>query len=158
MLVLIAGVVLLTLKKPDPKKKKTTGAAVGGGLAGPSRTSRRYGRNTPKPGEENDEEEEEEEDGDGDGDGRGGDAIALAERGARPAGHSSKTPSWEVGEDSEEDEPDHTKPPLANATEAESSQRRTLPNGLLEARGLMSRGEEGDDNDFGEFATPSHPK
>jgi hypothetical protein len=133
---LIGGVVLLTLKKPEPKK-----IAANIGAASSIRTSRGFSRNTPKPEEDDDEQERDE--------------ISLAERGSRP-GHS-KTLSWEVGDDSDDDI-DPTKPPVSIAAEAEASQRRTLPDGLIEARGLISRGDEGDDNDFGEFATPVLPK
>jgi hypothetical protein len=136
--VLIGGVVLLTLKKPEPKRTAAAGAP------GSSRTSRGFSRHTPRPEEEEEEDE------------RQGDGISLAERGSRP-GHS-KALSWQVGDDSEDDDIDPTKPPVSIATEAETSQRRTLPEGPIEARGLMLRGDEADDNDFGEFATPVHPK
>lgn len=133
---LIGGVVLLTLKKPEPKK------SAAAGVPGSSRTSRGFSHHTPRPEEEEDEQQ--------------GDEISLAERGSRP-GHS-KTLSWQVGDDSEDDDIDPTKPPVSIVTDADTSQRRTLPDGPIEARGLMLRGDEGDDNDFGEFATPVHSK
>ncbi|PVG02356.1 hypothetical protein CPB86DRAFT_750890 [Serendipita vermifera] len=127
ILVLISGVVLLTLKKPEPKK-----AAGSSGLGGTaSRSSRRVNGTHPKTGDGSDGEE---------------DGLALTEQGG------SKGLSWSVGEDeSDEDDDDLRKDPM----QAEgSSQRRTLPNdGPIEIRGLMSRDEADDhDNDFGDFS------
>lgn len=135
---LIGGVVLLTLKKPEPKPK-----AANGGGANSGRTTRRYTRDTPKREEEDDEREDDE--------------ISLTERGDAAGG--SKPLSWQVGDDSDDEDMDHTKPPLSHATEAESSQRRTLPpDAPIEARGLMSRADEADDNDYGEFTTATHSR
>ncbi|KAG8818790.1 hypothetical protein FRC17_010707 [Serendipita sp. 399] len=126
IMVLIAGVVLLTLKKPEPTTSSgaATGIANGGG-----RTSRRTG--TPKHTGEDDE-------------------IALTEQGEN---HKGQGHSWQVGDETDSEDEDVRNSRLgARPMHAESSQRRTLPDdGPVEARGLISsRGDDGDE-EFGSF-------
>ncbi|KAG8839636.1 hypothetical protein FRC18_009566 [Serendipita sp. 400] len=125
IMVLIAGVVLLTLKKPEPKAP----AGATGSTSGGARASRRAG--TPKHTGEDDE-------------------IALTEQGM------NKGQSWQVGDETDSEDEDVRNSTLgARPMQAESSQRRSLPqDGPVEARGLMSsRGDDGDDpdNEFGSF-------
>jgi hypothetical protein len=119
----------LTLKKPEPKK-------AAGSSATASRSSRRDQSTRPKTGDGDGEEDE----------------MVLTEQGG------SKGVSWSVGEeesDLDEDDDD----PRKDGMQAEgSTQRRTLPHdGPIEARGLMSRGDEADDHDidFGDFSAPT---
>lgn len=132
ILVLICGVVLLTLKKPEPKK---SAPALTEEDTTESRAHRRKTRGTKKHDREDDE-------------------ISLTEQGG---GGEART--WELGHDSDSDDEDIqdvnriTDPVREDAAQ---NQRRQLPaGGPLEAHGLMSQAEDGDDHDdyFGEYAS-----
>jgi hypothetical protein len=72
----------------------------------------------------------------------------LTERGG------SKALSWEIGNDESEDDNDSIH--KGALPEPSGSRRRTV-DGIVESKGLIFTHEDGEDNEFGEFAKAEQP-
>jgi hypothetical protein len=122
---LIGGVVLLTLKKPEPAPG---GSAQVNNVSAPSARDRSRNKKTG----ENDEDEE----------------ISL-----RPRHNTEAETVWELGDASDSDDDGREDPKKEVERTPQTTELRSGHSGRDEHQGLVEGGNDSDSDDFGEFTT-----